>query len=226
MTDLSQQSPTKRPWASKNVTKYLTLYKVPHTAITPPQFVWTIKIARQQTMAPSSNDCRSAKLPQGNLRHANRLFKKHVSWNVSMQKLQLSELAKDGGRDSYGAKRHVIRRYCISATLELRSSDGKKPKMSSSCSSNGRNIGWKKNNNKRSNWQIFNVRGLFTTPPRAPTRSLIDSVAFAAPMSCNWLIKLRTTRLSCGCRWDAFQFYSVWLPFAEIELHFNQFSGW
>lgn len=126
MTDLSQQSPTKRPWASKNVTKYPTLYKVLHTAITPPQFVWTIKIARQQTMAPSSNDCRSAKLPQGNLRHANRLFKKHVSWNVSMQKLQLSELAKDGGRDSCGAKRHVIRRYCISATLELRSSDGKK----------------------------------------------------------------------------------------------------
>lgn len=53
-------------------------------------------------MAPSSNDCRSAKLPQGNLRHANRLFKTRVvARNVCM--LQLSELAKDGGRDSYGA---------------------------------------------------------------------------------------------------------------------------
>lgn len=124
MTDLSQQSPTERPWTSKNITKAPTLYKVLHTAIAPPQFVWTIKIARQQTMAPSSNDCRSAKLPQGNLRHANRLFKTRVvARNVCM--LQLSELAKDGGRDSYGANRRVIRRYCISATLEFRSSDGK-----------------------------------------------------------------------------------------------------
>lgn len=76
-------------------------------------------------MAPSSNDCRSAKLPQGNLRHANRLSKTRVvARNVCM--LQLSELAKDGGRDSYGANRRVIRRYCISATLEFRSSNEKK----------------------------------------------------------------------------------------------------